>query len=320
MSAASETGGVLSRGRLGALGIATLTLAAIAVLLLAFGRDWWEGKGGSYAPKRPVARASISPSSALFGDTLTARLDVLVDPRRVDPASVEAAPTFAPFRIVSQSRRQTDGPGRSALVQFSYSIQCLTAACVPLMVEGSGAGRQTRAIKLGPPGLTAKAPNGHPVRIPASWPTFVMHSRLSGQEIAEADPQVAPTFSPPAPSWRITPNTAGGAALVVAVLLVLTAGWLVISPLARDTRRLRVPRIPKHLTPVERALRLAEHAAASGELDEERKALQRLAVELERQGSAGLAGRAGRLAWSEGDPTPDTVGALAEDVRSNGAH
>jgi hypothetical protein len=300
--------------------IGAVAVAAVLVLLLAYGQRWWQGDGGSFAPAKPVARATVSPRSALFGDTLKAQVELLVDPRQVDPSSIELAPVFAPFKIVSELRSQGDGPGRSQVVRFTYAIQCLSVECVPLMVQGKGAARETRSIQLRPPRVTAKAPNGLAVRIPVTWPTFVLHSRLSGPEIEIATPEVAPTFTPPKPSWRVTPDTAGAAALVLAVLLVLGAAWILIAPLARDSRRLRVPRIPKHLTPVERALRLAEHAAVAGEPEEERKALQRLAVELERQGSVELAGRAGRLAWSEGDPTPDTVGALAGDVRGNGAH
>ncbi len=314
----SAAGGWVTRGRLAALAVAAVAVVALLVLVLVYGRGWWRSSGGSYAPATAVAKASVSPRSSLFGDTLTPRVDVLVDPRRVDPSSIALTPTFAPFKIVSESRSQGDGPGRSQLIRYTWAIQCLSADCVTLMVQGSGAARETRSIQLRPPRVTAKAPDGSAVPIPVSWPSFVVHSRLSGPEIELATPEASPTFTPPGPSWRVTPNAAGAAALSASVLLVLAAAWILISPLAQDARRLRVPRIPKHLSPVERALRLAEHAAAHGEPEEERKALQRLAVELERQGDIELAGRAGRLAWSEGDPTPDTVGVLAASVRANG--
>jgi hypothetical protein len=77
-------------------------------------------------------------------------------------------------------------------------------------------------------------------------------------------------------------------------------------------------RRPPRLSPVERALRLAEHAAANGEVEEERKALERLSVELARSGHGELADRARSLAWSEHEPQSDGLSSLAVVVRSNG--
>jgi hypothetical protein len=81
----------------------------------------------------------------------------------------------------------------------------------------------------------------------------------------------------------------------------------------------RTPRIPAYLTPIDRALALAEHAAANGEVDESRKALERLSIELERLRPAPYAEAAERLAWSKADPSRASVSELAREVRSNGA-
>jgi hypothetical protein len=89
---------------------------------------------------------------------------------------------------------------------------------------------------------------------------------------------------------------------------------------SRDSRLLRTYRIPAHLSPVERALVLAEHATAHGEVEESRKALERLAEELRKRSAEGDANDAERLAWSESGPSPETVAELATSVRSNGAH
>jgi hypothetical protein len=102
-------------------------------------------------------------------------------------------------------------------------------------------------------------------------------------------------------------------------VLILGAGWLVASVVGGDTRLVRTRQIPAHLTPIERALALAEHAAAHGEVDESRKALERLAAELRRRRAVAQADDAERLAWSETDPSQESVAALATSVRSNGA-
>jgi hypothetical protein len=100
---------------------------------------------------------------------------------------------------------------------------------------------------------------------------------------------------------------------------VLGAGALVVRVALLDRRPLRALRIPPHLTPIDRALALAEHAARHGEVDESRKALERLAAELRRHGAVERAGDAERLAWSARSPTPESVETLADAVRSNGA-
>jgi len=100
---------------------------------------------------------------------------------------------------------------------------------------------------------------------------------------------------------------------------MLGAGLLVASVVGRSTRLVRPRRIPARFTAIERALVLAEHATAHGEVDESRKALERLAAELRRQHAGASADDAERLAWSESDPSPETVAELASSVRSNGA-
>lgn len=311
----------LTRGKLVAMLIGLATAAGVVVLLGVFAPGWWSGSGGSYAPRTIVATSRITPRSALFGDLVTARLQVLVDPRRYDPASIQVAPAFQPYAIRSDARRVEPGVGRATLVEFTYSLQCLTEPCIQAMSQKSGKTIQTKAIDFPPARLTARSAAGAAVAEKVDWPALVVHSRLSAGEIALATPQLDPRTTLPAVSWRLSPNLLGALALVGAVLLALGACWLAASIALRDSRLLiRRLRIPAHLSSVERALLLAEHAAARGELDEERKALQRLAVELRQAGRRDLAGRAGRLAWSEETPSPEVLGDLVQAVRSNGAH
>jgi hypothetical protein len=309
----------VTRGLAAALVVAVLSMAGCAVLIGVFARGWWRGDGGTYAPHALVASAQITPQSSLFGDLLDGRVDVIADPARVDPGSIELAQSFGPYRVRSESRRVVRGVGRAAVVEFRYAIQCITVPCLRLMSAGTGAKAGAKAIRLTPARLTGRNRDGSTLSEQVAWPSFVVHSRLSAEEIALATPEVEPSFVPPPVSWRIPPDVIGASAVSVAVLLALVAGWLIATTLLPDARRLRPRRIPAHLTPVERALRLAQHAAAAGELEEERKALHRLALELRRTGNGALAVRAGRLAWSEDEPSPETVDRLAEAVRSNGA-
>lgn len=308
-----------TRGVAAAALVGVLAVAGAAVFAGVYARGWWKGAGGSYAPRALVASARITPPSSLFGDVVAADVDVAVDPRRVAPSSVELDPDFRPYRIQSQTARVVRGVGRADVVRFHYELQCLTAPCVALTANGARAGATSRSVQLPAAALVARSRGGAALSAKVTWPPFVVHSRLSAEEVALAQPQLEPSYTPPPVSWRVSPGLVGGLAVSAAVLLALGAGWLVATVLLPDARRLRPRRIPAHLSPVERALRLAEHAAGAGELAEERKALQRLAVELRRAGHGELAGRAGRLAWSEHEPSDDSVGELAAAVRSNGA-
>ena len=150
------------------------------------------------------------------------------------------------------------------------------------------------------------------------WPAVAVQSRLTADEIGLSTPkamQGLPRRSHLAPTAGRLAELSFGAAL----LLTLAAAWLIATVARRDLRLVRTPRIPAHLTPIDRALVLAQHAATNGEVDESRKALQRLAIELRRQQEESQAKAAERLAWSASGPSRATVDELARSVRSNGA-
>ena len=304
----------LTRGRIAAGVVALVTVVVVVVLTTVVAPGWWNGDGGTYAPKRTLVHTDVTPPRSLFGQVLTAHAELIVDPRRIDPASVDLNANLRPFNIRSESHRVTRGLGRAAVVDFTYEIQCVSRGCVPL-----GKGRGALAIQLKPAKATYRGRDGVAGTVPVTWPVFAVQSRLTEEEIALSTPQIARGSTPPPVSWAISPGLLGGLALSVAALLILGAGSLVASAVSADTRLVRAPRIPAHFTPVERALVLAEHAAAHGEVDESRKALERLAEELRRRDAAAFADDAERLAWSESGPSRETVAELATNVRSNGA-
>jgi hypothetical protein len=306
----------LTRGRLGAGIVALLAAAALAVGAY-FVVGWWQGEGGGYAPRHLIARAEVTPRRSLFGQVVTATVQVVVDPRRVDPKSVVVTARFRPFEL----REETDSRsrlGRAERLTFRYALQCTVAACVPRGPKGKAVGAAT-AFHFRAATVVARGRDGSAVHATAAWPVFGVQSRLTAADVALAEPKVENPLAAPAVTWRVRPVVVGAVASVLAALLLVGVALLVGSVALADGRPLRVLRIPAHLTPVERALRLAEHAAGKGETDESRKALERLAVELRRRGAATHAADAERLAWSEDRPTTETVAGLATAVRSNGA-
>jgi hypothetical protein len=200
------------------------------------------------------------------------------------------------------------------VIDFTYEIQCITRECVPL-----GTGKGAFAEQLKPATATYRGRDGAAGTVRVRWPVFAVQSRLTAEEIALSTPHAADGSAPPPVSWAVAPGVLSGIAIAAAALLVLGAGWIVAVAVAGNTRLVRARRIPAHLTPVERALMLAEHAAAHGEVDESRKALERLAEELRKRHASAHADDAERLAWSESGPSQETVAKLATSVRSNGA-
>ena len=79
----------------------------------------------------------------------------------------------------------------------------------------------------------------------------------------------------------------------------------------RGRRRVRQLRIPAHLTGVDRALALLEHARAARDVAGERRALERLALELRKEGEPELSMTATRLAWSEHGPRDEALDRFA---------
>jgi hypothetical protein len=303
----------VTRGAIAAFAVAVLTVGAVVVLTVVVAPGWWRGNGGSYAPTRTLVRSSITPARSLFGQILTARADFVLDPRVVDPASVELAPDFKPFRVRSESRRTVPGLGRATIVRFEYELQCISRKCIPL-----DRNRGATAFRVSPSPAAARTPDGRKLALRVRWPDFGVQSRLTDEDIGLSTPHIDAGLTPPRVSWGVSPDLVGALALGASVLLVLGAGWLVATAVRRDTRPLRAQRVLAHFTPIERALVLVEHAASRGEIPESRKALERLAVELRRVGVDTRADEAEELAWSERGPREDTVAALAAAVRSNG--
>jgi len=305
-----------SRGELAAAAVALVAVVGL-VAVLVVGHGWWSGNGGSYAPRRALVSTEVAPSRSLFGTPLTARARVVVDPRVIDVKHVELGTNFTPYRVRDEQRTVRGGLGRATIVEFTYTLQCTSRECVP---RGGGRAAAAEIVQLPRATLTLPQRSRGTVTRRVSWPPAAVQSRLTSDEIGLSTPQAARRTAPAAVTWRISPGLLAGLALAGAIFLGLCAAWLLATVVRRDLTLVRALRIPSHLTPVDRALALAEHAAANGEVDESRKALERLAVELRRRQAAAEADRAERLAWSESDPSQARIHELAEMVRSNGTH
>jgi hypothetical protein len=277
--------------------VAVAVAAAGAIVAVAAHHD----RRTPTVPRRggPVsALATLSPRVVLFGAALNADLRVTVDPKRVDPRSVQVVAHFRPFDVLGPPRRRVERGGGVTVVRYTYRIQCVASVCsapggqVPVLL-------QPARVRFGTP--TAE-------RL-ITWPRETVASRLTRDDVAHPAPRYAAAAA--ARSYRIDPSVAGWAAVGSSAVLVLVLGGAGATRL----RRRRLPPAPP-LSDLEVALARLEHAALDGNPAARRSAISHLAEALEGNGFPELAPLARRLAWSSGAPSAEVASELAALVHA----
>jgi hypothetical protein len=276
---------------------------AAFVLVLGLGLGWWSGPGTEQRPARPFsATASLSAQAISFGDPLAARVDVLVDPALVDPASVSVHPTFGLYRIVGTARRTTHGAGD--LLSFRYALECLGPSCAPL---------RPRVQRRFPAVLVAyRTRSGAGQVRSVAWPPFQLASRVTAAEKkAPATSLEYDAVSAP-PTYRISPGPLQGLAAALAAVLVLAAcalAWIALRPAVAGASETSESRL-------QQALQAVRASSRNGRPVERRKALGWLGRELRTVQRPDEADEARRLAWSASAPTGQAAGDFAARVET----
>jgi hypothetical protein len=288
---------VVSRRAGVALGVA-LIVGIVVALVLAFG-DRGESQAVMPTGDDGVAvRTLLRPTSVLFGDPLTARVDVVVDRERLDPEAIDLDTQFAPF-VVQKQRRERSDFDRFTRLRYVFELDCLEAACVPDTFEKPIQFPQT-IVRVDGAEVAER-----------DWPLFLITARVRETGAAAANARewrAAPIVR--AASYRVGPPLL--TAILVGFALALLAGATVA--LAVGLRGMSLKR-RRRLTALERALAVLEQAHASGIAEEQRLALDRLADELRTTGAGELAVSARRLAWAEQTPAAERTAALSDGVR-----
>jgi hypothetical protein len=281
-----------------------LVLGVLVVVGLAQG--WWQGGEPAARPAVPFSAAtSLSARSVGFGDPLTARLDILVDPASVDRRSVDVKPHFGAYRITSTNVRSTHGAGE--LISYRYVLECLAPGCVP--------GSSRVEWRFRPAIVSYRTGTGETVTRSVAWPSYQLSSRVTAAE--RRSPATSLRFDPalPAPSYRISPGTLRALLTALAALLAVTAAglaWLALR------RRGPARRAGPSVSRLHQALQAVRASSANGRPAERRKALGWLGRELRTVERPAEADEARRLAWSENAPTPTAAGDFAEQVETAG--
>jgi hypothetical protein len=283
--------------------VLALAAAGAVVLVIGLAHGWWRSTGHVPAPSRPlVATASLSTRSVRFGDPMSARLDLVVDPDKIDSATLHVKPRFSPYRVASSARRTTGG----TLFSYRYALECLTPACVPARVQAE--------LQFLPALVSYRTHAGRLTTRPVDWPSYESASRLSDADRLDPTGRLRTDASLPAVTYRIDPGTLQ--ALLTAFGAVLVALAAAFTALAFRRRVQPVVDTGPQLAPLDRALMLVRASTANGFPEERRKALGLLARELQASGRGELAHDAVRLAWSAEAPSPDAAGAFASQVEA----
>lgn len=280
-----------------ALALGVLSVAVVAVSLALFIR--W---GDEPLPVEEVAaRTSLAPLAALFGDEVRAEVDVVLDPKRVDPDTVLVSVDFGPLEGPALVVPQRSDAGRSTHVRFRYALFCLREDCRPRSGK--------HEVKLAPAVVRYQLVDGTRQSLRADWPApVVIASRLTVE--GSARPVWRVREQPPPVSYRLPPSIVSAAGFSIAALLAFAAVLVIAREVLAFARRRQSDPLAG-LTPLERALALLARAVSDGGTARQRRALDRLARELRRVGNDDLAADARRLAWSRARPESERVAHLA---------
>jgi hypothetical protein len=275
---------------------------AAFVLVLGLGLGWWNGADTAQRPRQALsATASLSTREVAFGDPLGARVDVLVDPAVIDPASVFVHPSFGLYHVVGSARRTAHGAGD--LVSYRYELECLGPSCIPL---------QPRVQRRFPPVLVAyrTRSGGDGVRSVA-WPSYQLTSRVTAAAKKAPAANLRYETALPSPGYRIAPGTLQALLTALAAALALATcvlTWLALRPAAGGEEATE--------SRLAQALRAVRASSANGRPGERRKALGWLGRELRTVRRPAEADEARRLAWSATVPTSQAAGDFAARVET----
>lgn len=261
----------------------------------------WLATAQAAGPGQLRVRTDLQPASALFGDPVTATVEVDAG-GGVDASSIRVVPSFGPFAVRAKPVVRRSG-GR---VLFSYGLLCVTDGCLPT--------RSSRLLRLPPAEVTARS-GRRVLHASAAWPALTIASRLGASDLSGPVRFRSPS-APPPPAYRFAPGRLVAGLIAAAALCVVAAFALAGRGLVRLRRGARV----RQRSPLQVAIAYVRESTGRSAPDR-RRALSLLAEAADEQEPA-LAAGAGQAAWSRPSPTPlaatelaDRASALPDDDR-----
>jgi hypothetical protein len=282
------------------------------------------------ADRTAVVRGELVPSVHLFGEPVEARIDVVLDRGKVDPADVRLETDFEPYEEMGEARMERQDIGRYTVLRYSTALSCLSEKCIPRTAAGEttvsqlpglppflpGQQRDEKVKFQFPPALlVAESEPDARTLGRVVWAPLRSLSRINWDDssiVGQGFPFTATVTPLPEPEYRVSPTLLGLALLALALALVAVPLGL----LWRSRRRRSEPaaKTPA-LSPLERALRLVEWASRRPSAEVRREALEALAYELDADERAAKARKHG---WSPPTPEPAEMTELVSAIRKDG--
>ncbi|MBA2741008.1 MAG: hypothetical protein H0U46_03250 [Actinobacteria bacterium] len=296
--------------------VAIAVMSALAIALVTWERNGETADGDSASTDPIAATGTLAPTTVLFGDTLRARVDVVVDKTVIDADGVQLTTAFGQWKPVHEPQESREDSGDTAYLRTTYVLRCLTRFCVPA--------RETEQLDFEPAEVSYEALVGdgsQRLSLDVPWPRLVVHSRI-GEGVDDrrdvlAAPWRADLVTLPLLAYRISPGLLLALLLSAGVALIALAGVLVYRAIPdRKPPPEPEPEPIPVATLLEQALAFLEAPATSNGAPERRRALELVADEVESWGDTRLATTARSLAWSEHAPESKTTKAFAAELRS----
>ena len=300
-------------------------VSTLAVALLA----WDRGREGESSPTAGEpgiqARTDLSPRRVLFGDTVTALVDVTLDRNRVDPDSIRVLADFAPWKVLATPERVRRDGETTTSIRTTYVLRCVTNACIS--DDAAAVQNDTEVQSFGQAQVTYMASEERAstsrVSLQVPWPRLTVGARFSARDALSAGASTsgwrADLLSLPTYTYRVTPRLVFGLLCVAGVLLAIAGGAFV-----HRARRRRAPPAPEAvdgpresvMTPLDRALALLEDSARLDGAADQRRALELVAAALVGRGDTKLGHESRALAWSELVPGVRETNGMATQARA----
>jgi hypothetical protein len=292
--------------------------AAAAVAAVAVGAVLLVAVATESSPRTPplpasgiLARATLAPRSAQFGDTVVLRVNALVDRGRFEPVTLEVGGRFLPYEPDGIPVTTTRDVGGATKVVTTVRLTCLSRGCLPPSPLQGGA----RTFVFAPVHLSIRTRSGASASMSLPVPALEVATRMTPADVAQsAGARVAPFHVDTSLGWM---RLAHSPALVFDLLLAAAAVLLAVAAVLAYRYAPRFAKKAVPATPLQRALTLVEATGAGGVPPEQRRALELLADALRTSGSQGLATSAQSLAWSEPAPERAETDAFVERIRES---
>lgn len=301
-------------------GLGLLAAVVTGALVIVALRD--EPRRVGVSEVRPTVRAFFSPQTHLFGEPVTAQIDLLAKKSEFQPGTETITVDFAPYRIVGAPRKQLHDLGPDWQLTYTFTLECLRTVCLPRGESREIAFPDVDLVFKSPPppGRRFADRRLDQRRTGGDLPPLKVATRLAPTDVNDSRWRSS-LRELPAVSFRVSPGWLTLWLLVAAALLVAVAAGAVGVFVRRVQEQARLEEQAEaavEVSPLDQAVALVLETSGNGRPQLERMALESLARELRAEGRAELADSAERLAWREHPPSRAAVEALSAEIR-NGA-